>query len=93
LPGRLAAKGDQEAQWHELDAFNLPPEIKAACILSLGSKRTSILSTQSQARKMEKPKFDGYNIPGGQNAREIYLTLPSTEARRDLLLVMKLGIA
>jgi hypothetical protein len=32
---------------------------------------------------MEKPKFDKYNIPGGQNAREIYLTLPlkkSTEA-------------
>jgi hypothetical protein len=26
---------------------------------------------------MEKPRFDQYNIPGGENAREIYLTLPS----------------
>jgi hypothetical protein len=28
---------------------------------------------------MEKPRFDKYNIPGGTNPREIYLTLPGSE--------------
>jgi hypothetical protein len=79
--GRRAAKGDQEAL-DELNAFNLPPEIKDL-VLEFGRNKNEYIKYTSQARKMEKPKFDRYNTPGGQNAREIYLTLPlkkSTEA-------------
>jgi hypothetical protein len=85
--GRRAAKGDQEAL-DELNAFNLPPEIKDL-VLEFGRNKNEYIKYTSQARKMEKPKFDRYNTPGGQNAREIYLTLPlkkSTEAEADLLL-------
>jgi hypothetical protein len=79
--GRRAAKGDQEAL-DELNAFNLPPEIKDL-VLEFGRNKNEYIKYTSQARKMEKPKFDGYNTSGGTNAREIYLTLPlkkSTEA-------------
>jgi hypothetical protein len=79
--GRRAAKGDQEAL-DELNAFNLPPEIRDL-VLEFGRNKNEYIKYTSQARKMEKPKFDKYNTPGGQNAREIYLTLPlkkSTEA-------------
>jgi hypothetical protein len=75
--GRRAAKGDQEAL-DELNAFNLPPEIKDL-VLEFGRNKNEYIKYTSQARKMEKPKFDRYNTPGGQNAREIYLTLPGEQ--------------
>jgi hypothetical protein len=75
--GRRAAKGDQEAL-DELNAFNLPPEIKDL-VLEFGRNKNEYIKYTSQARKMEKPKFDKYNTPGGQNAREIYLTLPGEQ--------------
>jgi hypothetical protein len=73
-------KGDQEAL-AELDALNLPPEIRQQPLILVLQKE--VISTQAKLARMEKPKFDRYNTPGGQNAREIYLTLPlkkSTEA-------------
>jgi hypothetical protein len=75
--GRRAAKGDQEAL-DELNAFNLPPEIRDL-VLEFGRNKNEYIKYTSQARKMEKPKFDKYNTPGGQNAREIYLTLPGEQ--------------
>jgi hypothetical protein len=75
--GRRAAKGDQEAL-DELNAFNLPPEIKDL-VLEFGRNKNEYIKYTSQARKMEKPKFDGYNTSGGTNAREIYLTLPGEQ--------------
>jgi hypothetical protein len=78
---RELAKGDQDAI-NELYALNLPSEIRQAA-LDFAAAKGEYRKYSSQARRMEKPKFDGYNIPGGQNAREIYLTLPlkkSTEA-------------
>jgi hypothetical protein len=75
--GRRAAKGDQEAL-DELNAFNLPPEIRDL-VLEFGRNKNEYIKYTSQARKMEKPKFDGYNTSGGTNAREIYLTLPGEQ--------------
>jgi hypothetical protein len=75
--GRRAAKGDQEAL-DELNAFNLPPEIKDL-VLEFGRNKNEYIKYTSQARKMEKPKFDRYNTSGGTNAREIYLTLPGEQ--------------
>jgi hypothetical protein len=75
--GRRAAKGDQEAL-DELNAFNLPPEIKDL-VLEFGRNKNEYIKYTSQARKMVKPKFDGYNTSGGTNAREIYLTLPGEQ--------------
>jgi hypothetical protein len=75
---RKAVAGDAEAMV-ELDEMELPPNIKQLA-LEFGEQKNEYLKYSKQARRMEKPKFDGYNIPGGQNAREIYLTLPSTEA-------------
>jgi hypothetical protein len=75
--GRRAAKGDQEAL-DELNAFNLPPEIKDL-VLEFGRNKNEYIKYTSQARKMEKPKFDKYNTSGGTNAREIYLTLPGEQ--------------
>jgi hypothetical protein len=80
--GRRAAKGDQEAL-DELNAFNLPPEIKDL-VLEFGRNKNEYIKYTSQARKMEKPKFDKYNTPGGQNAREIYLTLPGGQMPSSL---------
>jgi hypothetical protein len=80
--GRRAAKGDQEAL-DELNAFNLPPEIKDL-VLEFGRNKNEYIKYTSQARKMEKPKFDRYNTPGGQNAREIYLTLPGEQMPSSL---------
>jgi hypothetical protein len=80
--GRKAAKGDQEAL-DELNAFNLPPEIKDL-VLEFGRNKNEYIKYTSQARKMEKPKFDRYNTPGGQNAREIYLTLPGEQMPSSL---------
>jgi hypothetical protein len=80
--GRRAAKGDQEAL-DELNAFNLPPEIKDL-VLEFGRNKNEYIKYTSQARKMVKPKFDKYNIPGGQNAREIYLTLPGEQMPSSL---------
>jgi hypothetical protein len=80
--GRRAAKGDQEAL-DELNAFNLPPEIKDL-VLEFGRNKNEYIKYTSQARKMEKPKFDKYNTPGGQNAREIYLTLPGEQMPSSL---------
>jgi hypothetical protein len=54
--GRRAAKGDQEAL-DELNAFNLPPEIKDL-VLEFGRNKNEYIKYTSQARKMEKPKFD-----------------------------------
>jgi hypothetical protein len=79
--GRKAAEGDQDAL-NELNALNLPSEVKNL-VLEFGRNKNEYTKYTSQARKMEKPRFDIYNIPGGTNAREIYLTLPlkkSTEA-------------
>jgi hypothetical protein len=80
--GRRAAKGDQEAL-DELNAFNLPPEIRDL-VLEFGRNKNEYIKYTSQARKMEKPKFDKYNTPGGQNAREIYLTLPGEQMPSSL---------
>jgi hypothetical protein len=80
--GRRAAKGDQEAL-DELNAFNLPPEIRDL-VLEFGRNKNEYIKYTSQARKMEKPKFDKYNTPGGQNAREIYLTLPGGQMPSSL---------
>jgi hypothetical protein len=80
--GRKAAKGDQEAL-DELNAFNLPPEIRDL-VLEFGRNKNEYIKYTSQARKMEKPKFDKYNTPGGQNAREIYLTLPGEQMPSSL---------
>jgi hypothetical protein len=74
---RKIAKGDQEAL-AELDALNLPPDIRQA-VLDFGAAKTEYVKYSSQARRMEKPKFDGYNTSGGTNAREIYLTLPGEQ--------------
>jgi hypothetical protein len=76
---REIARGDQEAL-AELDALNLPPDIRQAA-LDFGAATVEAHKYSRQAGIMEKPKFDGYNIPGGQNAREIYLTLPGSEKR------------
>ena len=74
---RKIAGGDQEAL-AELDALNLPPDIRQA-VLDFGAAKAEYNKYSKQARRIEKPKFDGYNIPGGQNAREIYLTLPGVK--------------
>jgi hypothetical protein len=74
---RKAAVGDAEAL-AEINALNLPPDIRQA-VLDFGAAKAEYTKYSKQARRMEKPKFDGYNIPGGQNAREIYLTLPFKE--------------
>jgi hypothetical protein len=74
---RKIAGGDQEAL-AELDALNLPPDIRQA-VLDFGAAKAEYTKYSKQARRIEKPKFDGYNIPGGQNAREIYLTLPGVK--------------
>lgn len=72
---RKAAAGDAEAM-AEIDALNLPPNIKQL-LLEFGEQKNEYQKYAKQSRKMEKPRFDQYNIPGGENAREIYLTLPS----------------
>jgi hypothetical protein len=72
--GRKAAAGDAEAM-AEIDALNLPPDIKQL-VLDFGEQKKEYGKYSKQARKMVKPQFDNYNIPGGENAREIYLTLP-----------------
>jgi hypothetical protein len=74
---RELAKGDQDAI-NELYALNLPSEIRQAA-LDFAAAKGEYRKYSSQARRMEKPKFDKYNIPGGQNAREIYLTLPESK--------------
>ncbi len=71
---RKAAAGDTEAM-AEIDALNLPPDIKQL-VLDFGKQKNEYMKYSKQARKMVKPQFDNYNIPGGENAREIYLTLP-----------------
>jgi hypothetical protein len=71
---RKAAAGDAEAM-AEIDALNLPPDIKQL-VLEFGEQKNEYMKYSKQARKMVKPQFDNYNIPGGENAREIYLTLP-----------------
>jgi hypothetical protein len=71
---RKIAGGDQEAL-AELDALNLPPDVRQAA-LDFGNAKAEYIKYTGQARRMEKPKFDKYNTPGGTNAREIYLTLP-----------------
>jgi hypothetical protein len=95
---RKIAGGDQGAL-EELDALNLPPDIRQAAI-DFADAKTEYIKYSKQARKMEKPKFDQYNIPGGTNAREIYLTLPgvkennllrSETARLDELAQKRLG--
>jgi hypothetical protein len=72
--GRKAAAGDAEAM-AEIDALNLPPDIKQL-VLEFGEQKNEYGKYSKQARKMVKPQFEKYNIPGGENAREIYLTLP-----------------
>jgi hypothetical protein len=72
--GRKAAAGDAEAM-AEIDALNLPPDIKQL-VIDFGEQKNEYGKYSKQARKMVKPQFDNYNIPGGENAREIYLTLP-----------------
>jgi hypothetical protein len=72
---RKAAAGDAEAM-AEIDALNLPSNIKQL-LLEFGEQKNEYQKYAKQSRKMEKPRFDQYNIPGGENAREIYLTLPS----------------
>lgn len=79
---RKAAAGDAEAM-AEIDALNLPPDIKQL-VLEFGEQKNEYGKYSKQARKMVKPQFDNYNIPGGKNAREIYLTLP--EKTRPLTL-------
>jgi hypothetical protein len=74
---REIANGDQDAV-NELYALNLPPEVRQAALDYASAKQEYQLYTK-QARKMEKPKFGKYNIPGGTNPREIYLTLPGSE--------------
>lgn len=78
---RKAAKGDAE-EMARLDALNLPSDIKQL-VLEYGKQRNEYDKYSSQARKMIKPKFDRYNIPGGENAREIYLTL-GDRTERDI---------
>jgi hypothetical protein len=54
----LAAKGDQDAI-NELNAFNLPPEIRQDLALDFGRLQEGVYRKySSQARKMVKPKFD-----------------------------------
>jgi hypothetical protein len=72
---RKAAAGDAEAM-AEIDALNLPPNVKQL-VMEFGEQKNEYQKYAKQSRKMEKPRFDQYNIPGGENAREIYLTLPS----------------
>ena len=74
---RKAARGDQEAL-AELESLNLPPEIKDL-VLEYGRNKNEYVKYTSQARKMQTPRFDKYNTPGGTNPREIYLTLPFKE--------------
>jgi hypothetical protein len=74
---RKIAKGDQEAL-AELDALNLPPNIRQA-VLDFGSAKLDYQKHSKPARFEQKPKFDGYNTSGGTNAREIYLTLPGEQ--------------
>jgi hypothetical protein len=74
---RKIAKGDQEAL-AELDALNLPPDIRQA-VLDFGSAKLDYQKHSKPARFEQKPKFDGYNTSGGTNAREIYLTLPGEQ--------------
>jgi len=71
---RKAAAGDAEAM-AEIDALNLPPDIKQL-VMEFGEQKNEYQKYAKQSRRIEKPKFDKYNIPGGENAREIYLTLP-----------------
>jgi hypothetical protein len=71
---RKAAAGDAEAM-AEIDALNLPPNIKQL-LLEFGEQKNEYQKYAKQSRRIEKPRFDRYNIPGGENAREIYLTLP-----------------
>lgn len=77
--GRKAAAGDAEAM-AEIDALNLPPDIKQL-VLEFAEQKNEYKKYSRQARKMVKPQFDRYNIPGGENAREIYLTLPGRSER------------
>jgi hypothetical protein len=79
---RKIAKGDQEAL-AELDALNLPPDIRQA-VLDFGSAKLDYQKHSKPARFEQKPKFDRYNTPGGQNAREIYLTLPGEQRPSSL---------
>jgi hypothetical protein len=74
---RKAVAGDAEAMV-ELDEMELPPNIKQLA-LEFGEQKNEYLKYSKQARRMEKPKFDGYNTSGGTNAREIYLTLPGEQ--------------
>jgi hypothetical protein len=71
---RKAAAGDAESM-AEIDALNLPPDIKQL-VMEFGEQKNEYQKYAKQSRRIEKPKFDKYNIPGGENAREIYLTLP-----------------
>jgi hypothetical protein len=80
IRGPLSRKivgGDQKAL-AELDALNLPPDIRQA-VLDFGAAKLDYQKHSKPARFEQKPKFDGYNIPGGTNAREIYLTLPGVK--------------
>jgi len=79
--GRKAAKGDQEAL-AEIDALNLPPEIRDL-VLEYGRNKNEYIKYTGQARRMGNPKFDKYNTPGGTNPREIYLAL-GDRTERDI---------
>ena len=74
---RELARGDQDAI-NELYALNLPPDVRQAA-LDFAAAKQEYQAYAKQARRIEKPRFDKYNIPGGENAREIYLTLPGSK--------------
>jgi len=84
---RKAAAGDAEAM-AEIDALNLPPDIKQL-VMEFGEQKNEYQKYAKQSRRIEKPKFDKYNIPGGENAREIYLTLPGMQKQASFSLADK----
>jgi hypothetical protein len=71
---RKAAQGDPDAL-AKMEQAGLPPDLKQM-LLEFGEQKNEYQKYAKQSRRIEKPKFDKYNIPGGENAREIYLTLP-----------------
>lgn len=76
-----AANGSADAR-AKIDALNVSPETKEAA-LAYGrlSARSHVLNEEMlAAREAAQPKFDRYQVPGGENYRETLLTMPDNGA-------------
>jgi hypothetical protein len=72
-----AARGDQEAL-SKIRSLGLTPE-QEANVLDYGRQVSLVSELKGSAPPNLNPKFSNYTLPGGENYREILLTLPQKQ--------------